>query len=91
MLMRVENKLQLLLQWRSKDFALGGVLVGSGGRAPRRRRALGSEGKAPIRWRLGVWRQGQRWAIFAYFGQNSYFEAITHQLKAFMKQSKRTK
>jgi len=28
---------------------------------------------------------------YAYFGQNSYFKAITHQLKAFKKQSKRTK
>jgi len=30
--------------------------------------------------------------IFAYFGQNNYFKAITHQLKAFEKQSsKRSK
>jgi len=29
--------------------------------------------------------------FYAYFGQNSYFKAITHQLKAFEKQSKRTK
>jgi len=30
-------------------------------------------------------------ALYAYFGQSSYFKAITHQLKAFEKQSKRTK
>jgi len=29
--------------------------------------------------------------FYAYFGQNSYFKAITHQLKTFEKQSKRTK
>jgi len=29
--------------------------------------------------------------FYEYFGQNSYFEAITHQLKAFIKQSERTK
>jgi len=43
----------------------------------------------------------QSWAIFvifyknnsfyAYFCQNSYFKSITQQLKAFKKQSKRTK
>jgi len=29
--------------------------------------------------------------FYAYFGQNSYFKAITHQLKTFEKQSKPTK
>jgi len=29
--------------------------------------------------------------FYAYFGQNSSFETITYQLKAFEKQSKRTK
>jgi len=29
--------------------------------------------------------------FYAYFGQNGYFKAIIHQLKAFEKQSKRTK
>jgi len=29
--------------------------------------------------------------FYAHFGQNNYFKAITRQLKAFEKQSKRTK
>jgi len=30
-------------------------------------------------------------AFYAYFGQNSHFKAITHQLQAFEMHSKRTK
>jgi len=49
---------------------------------------VGASSKAPQGWAII--------AIFfsknnAYFGQNSYFKAITQQLKAFEKQSKHTK
>jgi len=47
---------------------------------------------------VGVWALGDfcNFSIkithfYAYFGQNSYFKATTHQLKAFEKQFKRTK
>jgi len=66
------------------------VLDGSGAETPAARGHWWYEGEAPSGWEV--------FAIFsikithfnAYFGQNSYFKAITHQSKAFEKQFKHT-
>jgi len=66
--------------WRGfegRDPADGGIL-GSGDKA---RAALGDFCNFSIKITH----------FYAYFRQNSYFKAITHQLKAIEKQSKRTK
>jgi len=86
-------------QWRSQEFSMGGVET-------KRRRPLGSGGKIclqPPKARgcgekcsradrvLQFFNKNNAFLQYAYFGQNSYFKAITYQLKAFEKQSKRTK
>jgi len=84
-----------------------GFWQGSGGRAPQPPEAIRGLGSKPSAQPLSVKPQppearGSALGDFgnfsikiahfdAYFGQNSYFKAITHQLKAFEKQSKRIK
>jgi len=61
--------------------------MGSGGRKPPETRGFG--GKAHSAGRFLQFFDKNK--TFLYFGQNSYFKAITHQLKAFKKQSKCSK